>query len=146
MKAILIGILNKLEQTESFVDVNRLNELRTINSSNFDLAKLIRLCEELNICYANECFFAVAPLIRAILDHVPPIFDYSSFAEVCNNYSGSRSFKEIVTHLEKSCRKIADDYLHVQIRNRETLPNRTQVNFSSGLDVLLAEVVRRLKE
>jgi len=55
----------------------------------FDLTKLIELCKELNECYDNESFLAVAMLVRAILDHIPPIFGYDSFAEIASNYGGS---------------------------------------------------------
>ncbi|MDX6289746.1 MAG: hypothetical protein QOH42_1545, partial [Blastocatellia bacterium] len=34
--------------------------------------------------------------------------------------------------------------LHQQIRKREVIPSRTQVNFSNDLEVLLGEVIRRL--
>lgn len=129
-----------------FVDPTRFAELQMTQSTNFDLSKLIRYCDELNFNYDEGCFLAVSMLGRAILDHVPPIFGCKSFSEVANNYSsGSKSFKQSMEHLEKSLRKIADAYLHVQIRKSEVLPNRTQVNFSSDLDVLLAEIVRLLK-
>ena len=100
MKAILIGMLARLDQSEPFVNVDRLNELRAIKSNRFDLAKLIALCEELNTCYANDCLFAVAFLVRAIPDHVPPILGHKSFTEVCNNYPGGKSFKETMAYLE----------------------------------------------
>jgi hypothetical protein len=84
-------------------------------------------------------------LVRAILDHVPPIFGLAKFSDIANNYHGSKSFKESMKHLENSQRDIADHHLHVQIRSRESLPNKTQINFSADLDVLLSEVVRVLK-
>ena len=84
-------------------------------------------------------------LVRAIIDHVPPIFNCKNFSEVGNNYAGSKSFKDAMIHLDKSSRKIADQYLHGQIRSSEVLPNATQVNFSTDLDFLLGEIVRILK-
>jgi len=128
-----------------FVDQARIIEIRAITTSQFDLTKLIVLCDELNKCYNNQSYFAVAMLTRAILDHIPPILECKSFSEVSNNYKGNKSFKEAMQHLENSSRKIADTFLHGQIRNKETLPNKTQVNFSSDLDLLLSEVVRLLK-
>jgi len=124
--------------------VQRLNELQQIKSAKFDLAKLVKLCQELNLCYANDCFLAVAMLLRAILDHVPPIFSCKNFQDVCAQHGG-KSFKGNMKHLEGSLRHIADQHLHVQIRSKETLPTRGQVNFSQDLDVLLAEIVRILK-
>ena len=128
-----------------FIDQKRYAELENIPSSRFDLQKLLKLCHELKICYQNDCVFAVAALTRALLDHVPPIFDKTSFAEVANSYPGGKSFKDLMQHLDTSARKIGDMHLHVQIRPHEVLPTRTQVNFTHELDVLLGEVVRLLR-
>lgn len=129
----------------AFVHPTRLRELGQIKSHTFDLSRLRRLCEELNITWPNGAHHATAMLIRAILDHVPPIFTVSSFTELASNYAGSKSFKEAMAGLEVGARKIADAHLHTRIRKSETLPTSTQVNFSQQLDVLLAEIVRILK-
>ena len=42
-------------------------------------------------------------------------------------------------------RNISDSFLHSQIRQKEVLPNSTQVDCKQDLDVLLSEVVRVLK-
>ena len=128
----------------TYVDTGRIDELRNLTTQDFDLAKLIRLCEELNICYNHECYLAVAMLTRAIVDHIPPVFGASTFSQVVNNCKG-KSFKDSMKNLNNSLRAIADSHLHVHIRKKEVLPNRTQVSFSADLDVLLAEVVRLLK-
>ncbi len=130
---------------EEYIDRSRLQELRNIPPVQFDLSRLIRILEELNVSYKNHSYISVITLTRALLDHVPPIFSLRTFSEVANNYTGSKSFKESLKHLEESSRKIADQYLHTQIRRKESLPNRTQVNFSNDIDVLLGEIVRILK-
>ena len=124
-----------------FVAESRIEELRKLSSANYDFRKLIRLCEELNTCYQNSCFLAIAMLTRSLLDHVPPVFGKPSFGEVANNY-GTRSFKEAMQHLEDGARKVADGHLHGPIRQRETLPTLQQVHFGPMLDMLLAEIVR----
>lgn len=121
---------------------SRLDELRTLKSAQFDFRKLIRLCEELNIVSREECYFATAALTRALVDHVPPLFGKKNFSEVANNYAGARSFREAMEHLDSAAKKVADGHLHTQIRKSETLPTAQQVNFASGLDVLLSEIVR----
>jgi len=127
----------------SFIADTRLAELRKLTSTKFDFKKLVRLCEELNTAHREECYLAAAMLIRGILDHVPPLFEQSSFKEVANNYGGGgKSFKEATQHLENAARKVADAHLHMPIRKSETLPVAQQVNFASQLDVLLAEIVR----
>jgi hypothetical protein len=130
----------------SYVDLQRLNSLRAISGADFDPSRLVRLCEELNIANQNQCAMTVAILVRAITDHVPPVFGQRSFAEIVNNYSGAKSFKKSMQHLELSLRNIADAHLHLQIRATEALPNMTQVNFSSDLDVLLSETDRLLRD
>jgi hypothetical protein len=127
-----------------YVHPSRIDELRGVENSPFDLRRLIAMCEELNLCAENECLFASAMLTRAIVDHVPPIFGTTSFAQVTSSYAGSRSFKASMQHLENSARKIADSYLHLHIRQKEVLPTPTQVDFSRDLDVLLGEIVRIL--
>jgi hypothetical protein len=134
----------KNQNHAEFVNIDRIDELRNISNPNFDFSKLISYCEEVNICYQNECYLAVAMLIRAIIDHIPPIFNANDFQNVYSQY-GTKSFKEQMMHLDKSSRKIADSYLHGHIRNKESLPNQTQVNFSQDIDVLLAEICRRTK-
>jgi hypothetical protein len=129
-----------------YISQVRLNELRALRPVAFDLRKLIRLCEELDSSFRIQNFLAVASLTRALLDHVPPIFAGANFNEVANNYAGGgRSFRESMQHVQGSARRIGDAHLHVQIRNSESLPTSTQVNFSNDLDVLLAEIGRILR-
>ena len=97
--------------------------------------------EELDLSFRNGCYLATAMLVRAILDHVPPIFGVTTFSAVVK-----KSFRESMLNLENSSRKIADQHLHGQIRDSETLPTARQVDFSPDIDVLLAEIVRILKQ
>ena len=129
-----------------FIDSDRIDELTEINSkSSFDLNGLIRLCEEVNLCFNEECYIAVIMLTRAIIDHIPPIFGESNFKEVYGHH-GSKSFREHMNHLNNSMQKIADSYLHTHVRTEESLPNKTHVNYSQGLNVLLSEIIRIIKE
>jgi len=68
----------------TFIADSRLAELRKLTSAQFDFKKLIRLCEEINTAYSQECYFATAMLTRGLLDHVPPVFGKNSFTEVAN--------------------------------------------------------------
>lgn len=134
-----------LQRKPSYVDPSRLAELRAKVSLTFDLKRLVRLIEELNIAYENDCHMATAMLVRAIADHVPPIFACKTFGELANNYQGSKSFKGSMQRLDQSLRNIADAHLHVQIRPTEVLPTAPQADFRADLDVLLSEVVRVVK-
>jgi hypothetical protein len=127
----------------TLISESRLAELCALRSPDFDFRKLIRLCEEMNLAFQEECYFATAMLIRGVLDHVPPVFGVKTFSEVANNYpGGGRSFNETMHHLENASRKVADAHLHMPIRKSETLPTAQQVNCGQQLDVLLSEIVR----
>jgi hypothetical protein len=123
------------------ISEDRLSELRALTSPDFDFKKLVRLCEELNTAFQEECYFATAMLTRGLLDHVPPIFGKKNFDEVANNYGG-KSFKGTMQHLQNASRNVADGHLHQQIRKSETLPTVQQVNCGQQLDALLEEIVR----
>ena len=128
---------------EGYVDRARIAQLCQIRSGTLDLRRLIRLCEELNDSSASGSFCAIAALVRAIIDHVPPIFGATTFAEVANNIGG-KSHKKSLLRLQTASRDISDAVLHQQIRRREVLPTAIQVDFKNELDVLLSEIVRRL--
>lgn len=81
-------------------------------------------------------------LVRATLDHVPPLFYQPNFQAVVAHYPGARSFKEAMKHLDDQSRAITDGLLHSQIQARDSLPTANQVDFRAGIDVLLAEIDR----
>jgi hypothetical protein len=126
-----------------FIDPRRISELKSLHNTEFDARRLVRMCEEANICYNNGCYLALLMLCRAIIDHVPPIFGQDSFAQVVSGYS-PKSTRASLEHLQRSLRNIADSALHTHVRRTETLPTRAQVAFSADMDVLLGEVARVL--
>jgi hypothetical protein len=143
---ILLGkpqIAELKSEMSPYVSKSRIAELRQIRSTDFDLRRLIRLCEELNKCFGTNSFCATAALLRAVIDHVPPIFEVETFAEVANNIGG-QSNKKSLLRLQTACRDISDAMLHQRIRSREVLPTAIQVDFKNELDVLLGEIVRKL--
>ena len=129
---------------DPYVDPSRLKDISEVHVTNWDFRRLARMCIELNTAYENGNYISVAMLVRGIIDHVPPVFGKTSFAEVANNHGG-RSFKGSMRQLDESMRRIADAYLHEQIRPKESLPSAVQVDVRRDLDVLLAEVVRLAK-
>ncbi|MEF2546902.1 hypothetical protein VQ045_07005 [Aurantimonas sp. E1-2-R+4] len=125
-----------------YVDPARILALQAIGNGKWDFSRLVELCREINVAAANRCHMSTAMLLRTILNHVPPVLGFNSFAEVANNYGGQKSFKASVQRLEGSLRNIADMHLHSQIRSREDVPTAVQVDFAADLDVLIGEVTR----
>jgi len=133
------------ESSKEYVHPDRLKELREVSSDNFDLCKLLKICEELNDSYKANGVLSIIMLTRALMDHIPPVFGYRTFNEVANNYAATKSFKESMERLNLSSRKITDQHLHTPIRKSESIPTMNQADFSNDVDVLLAEVYRILK-
>jgi hypothetical protein len=127
-----------------YIASTRLDELRGINSGTWDLRRLIVMCEEINEVWAKDCVLATAMLVRAITDHVPPIFGQTNFIAYASSVA-TTSQRASMNHLSRSLRDIANGALHIQIRQKEVVPALTQVDFRQDLDVLLGEVVRELR-
>ena len=137
-----LELLATSKEIDEYVNSRRIKELEAIQNKQYDLKRLIVVLKEINVCNNHNLKFAIPPLIRSVIDQVPPIFSKNNFSEVCGSY-GTKSFKESMMILDKNSRKIADSYLHTQIRqNENALPTETQINFKSELDVLLQEIVR----
>lgn len=130
---------------KDYVNVDRIEELKKSKKDKFELLRLVRICEELNLNWREGNYISVISLVRTILHHVPPIFGVANFEQVANNYNGGLSFKKSMTNLLQSSKNIADHNLHSQAQKNEALPNNAQVDFRSDLDFLLAEIVKLLK-
>lgn len=129
----------------AYVDKNTLLRLNKIESKNFDLSRLISFCNELDDNYSLENYHSCAMLLRAILDHIPPVFNKKSFEDVCAQHGG-KSFKDIIRPLNETAKKIGDDYLHTQINKKVLAVTKTQVSFQANLDTLLNEVAAILEQ
>jgi len=124
-----------------YVSKVRIDELKTLKSD-YDLSKLVRLCEELNAATQSSSYYSMAFLLRTILDHVPPLFSCTDFSQVAANHRGGRSFKDNMQNLQTLLRKIADLHLHNQMKRKETtFPDEKLLHYASTLDILLGEIV-----
>ncbi|RUU36350.1 hypothetical protein EOC93_25280 [Mesorhizobium sp. M6A.T.Ce.TU.002.03.1.1] len=139
----LIGRKSTVDVKPTYVDVGTIAVLGSLADPRFDFTRLVQMCRELNVAHQQECNIAVAMLVRAVMDHIPPIFGKTTFAEVAN--SRPKSLKETLQPLE-SIRKIADTFHHVQIRKSETIPTATAVNASNAVESLLQEIIRTVRE
>jgi len=123
-----------------FVDLKIIEELRSAINSSFDLSKVIRFCEEINSSFSIGNYIATTLLIRALINHIPPVFGQKTFQQVISQVSKSR--RELFKSLEEISRDVADLHTHDLIRHNENLPTRNQVEpFKPSLEVLLHEVV-----
>lgn len=131
---------NGLTQASSFIAPEVMATLRSAAPTKFDLKKLIGFCEELDDAYRRGNFLSSILLIRAVMNHVPPVFGQSTFAAVAAN--AGRSVKPMLEKLEKEARPIADLHTHILMRPREFLPSRNQVEpYKGSFELLLQEVI-----
>lgn len=124
----------------------RIEELKSIKNNKFDLSKLIRILEEVNICYKNECYFSVSSLLRMLIDHIPPIFWKNSFDSVIAEVSFWKSDKNNLWHLKWWLKNIADCNLHSLIWIKEVLPTKETISFIPDFDVLLKLIIKELNK
>jgi hypothetical protein len=107
-----------------------------------DLTKLIRMCEELNDCYARENYIACALMVRAVINHIPPVFGTQTFSQFVSQ--AGRSVKAAMESLDDDARVVADLHNHATMRAREPLPSRAQIDpFRPSFELLLQEVIAR---
>jgi hypothetical protein len=135
---------NKTLHLDDFISTERINELKSINNSKFELKKLLTLCNELNICHREGCWYAVIALTRILLDYVPPLFQKDNFASVAAQCA-KKSIKPVLEKLQVVTKNIADSHLHEQAKKAESILTTQQVSFRNELDVLLSEVYLTLK-
>jgi hypothetical protein len=98
-----------------------------------DPGKLTRLVAELNDNHSRGNAYAAHALLRAILDHIPPLLGYADFKAAANNHSWSRTDRGYARRL-LDFKLQADDVLHRQISKRtdqlgiDDMPPKVWVN------------------
>jgi hypothetical protein len=137
----------------SYADEKIVDALRSKTANGkFDLTKLLALIDELNENYANENTYACLALIRAIMDHVPPILGCKNFEEVASSYPGWRSssksnrvstnqsyMQNLLTY-----KKNGDDAMHRPASPHEDLLTMADVPSRVWVNVLLRECAAKL--
>ena len=126
-----------------FISQDLIDKLGALQTTTYDLSRLVQYCKEINDNFRMQNFSAVAFLSRAILDHCPPIFGQPNFESVIAHATAS-SLRDIARRLDQSLKKIADHHIHKQIGKTESLPTEQEIGFSSDLNFLLGRIVERI--
>ncbi len=122
------------------VDRGLLVRLESVKPRMLDASVLVRLCEEVNSCWAGGNVVGTVLLMRAVLNYVPPVFGCETFAQVVA--SRGKSLKDSFTHLEDGLRKIADFYTHRRMGPADYYPSTAQVEpFKPQFELLLQDVL-----
>jgi hypothetical protein len=99
----------------------------------FSPGKLTRLVDELNDNYARSNAYAAHALLRALLDHVPPMLGFTDFKAAASSHPWSRTDRNYARKLA-DFKLQADDALHRRISagtdllGMDDMPPRVWVN------------------
>ncbi|MFE4082876.1 hypothetical protein [Streptomyces sp. YIM B13502] len=106
--------------------------------------KLLQLLRELDDAYQDEHPYSCHALLRAIIDHVPPILGHKSFEAVANSYPWSRTDKKYMARLLEF-KTQADDVLHRQIRVSADVITMYDLPQAAALNALLRVCIDNLQ-
>ncbi|WP_038842532.1 hypothetical protein [Salinispora arenicola] len=116
-----------------YVSPHVVDQLRTAPKGRWDTTKLIALAKELDACVQAGHVYASHAVLRALLDHVPPLFGQKTFSAVASSHSWGRTDSRYVGRLS-TFRDQGDDALHRQISKSpdllilDDLPQAVAVN------------------
>ena len=107
----------------------------------FSYQKLSTLIEELNFNYSNNKTYSSCMILRAILDHIPPLLAKNEFDEVVNQYAwGSEKSSRLKAVKElKTFRNTVDHVLHDKITNKDDVVDFGYLPSKLSINVLLQE-------
>lgn len=111
-------------------------------SGPFKYQKLVSLLKELNSNHSAKNKYSCSTLIRAILDHVPPLLGFETLEDLVNRYPWSRSNRVVMNRLQ-DFRVEADKVLHDHISNKEDYFDMDDIPVSSRLNSLLEECLQK---
>ncbi len=122
-----------LGEAGGYIDERVFDLIKQAHGGQWDCTKLLVLLRELDDNYRAGNAYAAHALLRALLDHVPPLFGQSSFTQVANNHQWGRTDGKYVKRLV-AFRDQADDVMHRQVAkipcllSMEDMPARAAVN------------------
>ncbi|MEV6500017.1 hypothetical protein [Streptomyces prunicolor] len=127
----------------TYVDPALLDDLENAAQvSTWKVHKLVALCQGLNDAYAAGNPYVCAAMIRAVLDHIPPVFGHTDFKQVAAQYSFTvrRTDKAHAQYLE-TFRPIGDDVLHRPISPRVPVVTMDDIPAPLRLNAVLHELL-----
>lgn len=128
-----------------YVDASIIEEIRKLPTDKFDFKRLVKLLEELNDNYSNGNLYSVTFLLRAIIDHIPPVFNKQNFASLANQNAFGSSNKKLVSHLQDFSRNVSDREIHLPISINSIIITPSEVDFKASLSALLRELINSSK-
>lgn len=130
-----------------YIDLVLLDELEEAGQkSTWKHHKLLALCRELNDNYTAGNPYACAALIRAVLDHIPPVFGHKDFKQVAaqHTFAVKRTDKAHAQRLA-AFKDIADDVMHRPISANVPVIGMNDLPEPARLNAVLQELLSILR-
>lgn len=153
-----------VQQNDSpiYLEAQLIERIKASKRRDYDVTKLVTLCNELNHAWYSGAWYSVLFLARAIVDHIPPVFPLNSggfasnFSQVASHYSPpanrsmislqKRSFKQLAADLDQTLKKKADAAIHDPITSTCQSLSQPEVDFRSSIAGVLSEVAQLLEQ
>lgn len=127
-----------------YVEANVRAELEAKRGkTTLNLDKLLQLLTELDESYAANHPYSCHALLRAVIDHVPPILGFQTFEQAASSYKWTKTDKKYMQRL-LDFKAQADDVMHRHISKRPDVITMHDVPYRAYLNALLAECVHKL--
>jgi|GEM_PF-4666386 len=125
----------------SYVPKEIAGQIKKIKKKGFDVTKLTSLIEELNHNYSMQKPYATLSIIRAIMDHIPPLLGHRSYKTMANSHSWpSENDKKYALILARD-KIISHSALHSHIDDKKDLISMNVIPSSLYLNSVLQECV-----
>ncbi|MFI1092888.1 hypothetical protein [Streptomyces sp. NPDC020917] len=134
------------EELPQYVNGNLIKELEAKQGlTRLSPDKLLQLVSELNACFREGHAYACHALVRAIIDHVPPILGQKSFQAAASNYAWPTDADRKYAKKLLEFKNQADDVLHRQIRTSRGVITMHDVPLAAYINALLRVCVDQLQ-
>ncbi|MGW0692817.1 hypothetical protein [Streptomyces sp. NPDC002738] len=131
-----------------YIDPNLLDDLEdAAKQTTWKVHKLLDLARELNANHVAGHPYASAALVRAILDHIPPVFGYKEYKHLASQHVFAVRRTD-GAHAKKllDFRDIADDALHRPISRSVPVIQMGDLPEPARLNAILQELVAILRK
>ncbi len=107
--------------SEPYIHDDVTRDIPLINKRGFSDKKLKSLVTELNDAHQRNKPYSTLSLIRAIMDHIPPLLAYNSFEEAANHYTWSTTNDKKFALALQNDKNIPHEALHGQITDKDDM-------------------------
>ncbi|WP_405095212.1 hypothetical protein [Micromonospora sp. NBC_01412] len=142
---LAVGPVDLPPVTRAYLNPKVLDHLRGIDGAAWDISKLSALADELDTCVGSGCVFAAHAVLRALLDHVPPLFGQKTFAGVVSSHPWGKTDGRYLNRLS-FFRTQGDDALHRQISKRPDLLMIDDLPEGAAVNALLQGCIAQLQK